>query len=99
MSTDTRQHAARARACARRSGARPPAGRCWPAALPSLSVLYQVLGGVVADHDAPVELEALSEDFIVTPTLARLLVQLAARHLRHEAIRAAEGSRHQEHAA
>lgn len=39
----------------------------------------------MASHDAPVQLEVLNEDFVVTPTLARLLVKLARRHLEREA--------------
>ncbi|MFZ2056291.1 MAG: hypothetical protein WAV54_02630 [Acidimicrobiales bacterium] len=40
--------------------------------------------GAMAVNDSPVELEALSEDFVVTPALARLLVKLARRHVEWE---------------
>jgi hypothetical protein len=39
----------------------------------------------MASHDAPVDLEALGVDFVVTPALARLLVELARRRLEREA--------------
>ena len=39
----------------------------------------------MAGHDAPVELEVLNEDFMVTPAMARLLVKLARVRLEAEA--------------
>jgi len=51
-----------------------------------------VRGGVVAADETVVEFEALSEDFVVTPALARLLVKLARRHLEWEARQATRQS-------
>lgn len=53
----------------------------------------------VHDADAPVQLEVISENLVVTPTLAKLLVRLARRQLHHEALQAAEGSTRGENAA
>jgi hypothetical protein len=55
-------------------------------------MLRLVQGGVVAADETLVEFEALSEDFVVTPALARLLVKLARRHLEWEARQAARQS-------
>ena len=46
----------------------------------------------MAADETLVEFEALSEDFVVTPALARLLVKLARRHLEWEARQAARQS-------
>lgn len=43
-------------------------------------------GGAVAINDSPIEFEVASEDFVVTPALARLLVKLAKRHLEWESL-------------
>jgi len=52
----------------------------------------------MAASEPLIELEVLSEEFVVTPALARLLVKLARRHLEWEA-RQANGSSQEEHVA
>ncbi len=46
----------------------------------------------MAGHDAPVELEVVNDDFVVTPAMARILVKLARGRLEAEA-KTANGSR------
>jgi hypothetical protein len=45
----------------------------------------------MAIDESPIGLEAVSEDFVVTPALARLLVKLAMRHLEWESVQSNKG--------
>ncbi len=67
-----------------RSGG-PEAGgwyaKAGPPPVTSESMLRLVWGTAVAAGDAPLDWEPLNEDFVVTPTLARLLLKLARRRL------------------
>jgi hypothetical protein len=56
-------------------------------------------GGTMGAGEGSVKLEVLSENLVITPTLASLLVRLARWQLHHEALRAVERSSQQEHAA
>lgn len=62
-------------------------------------MLRLVPGGVVAANEQTVELEVISEDFVVSAALAKLLVKLARRHLEFEAGKANQGPLSSEHAA
>jgi hypothetical protein len=55
--------------------------------------------GVRRCRDDQVELEALNEDFVITPTLARLLVILARRRLDRETLKGECRMREMERAA
>ena len=62
-------------------------------------MLRLLRGGVMADREPPLELEVLNEDFVLTPTLCKLIVKLARRHLELEARQTEAGADHDGHAA
>jgi hypothetical protein len=55
----------------------------------------------MADREPQLELEVVSEDFVLTPTLCKLLLKLARRHVELEArqTEAERGADHDGHAA
>jgi hypothetical protein len=54
----------------------------------------------MADREPPpLELEVVNEEFVLTPTLCKLLLKLARRHLEFEARQGEAGADHDGHAA
>jgi hypothetical protein len=62
-------------------------------------MLRLLRGGVMADREPPLELEVVNEEFVFTPTLCKLLLKLARRHLEFEARQTDAGADHDGHAA
>lgn len=48
------------------------------------AVLRQIRGALVSGNDEPIELEVLSDQLVITPVLARLLMVLARRQIESE---------------
>lgn len=54
----------------------------------------------MADREPPpLELEVVNEEFVLTPTLCKLLLKLARRHLEFESRQREAGADHDGHAA
>lgn len=62
-------------------------------------MLRLLRGGVTTDREPPLELEVINEEFVLTPTLSKLLLKLARRHLEFEARQGQASADHDGHAA